>query len=72
MTAEPRRLRLGALVLCLVPVESPRLWRVVAIEGEDAAAEHWLAGQVFAQTDLAAWKAGQLSVIGLGARRTGL
>ena len=56
MTAEPRRLRLGALVLLLAPCEPPRLWRVCGVEGEDdqacAFGEKALAGRVLTQDEL--------------------
>ena len=69
MTADPapRRLRLGAVVLCLVPCEPPRLWRVVGVEGEDAAAEVLLCGSVVTERDLRAALAGRLSLAQLAA-----
>ena len=57
MTHEsPRRLRLCGVLLVLAPVTPPRLWRVVAVEGEDEQA------CAFGE------KAGRLSVVQLAAR----
>lgn len=71
--SDPRRLRLGAVVLLLAVCEPPRLWRVVGVEGEDdAAATVLLAGCVVTEADLRAALAGRLSVVQLAARATGL
>lgn len=69
----PKRLRLGALVLCVERYEPPRLWRVVGVEGEDAAAaayaeaQQFLAGRVVRQGDLLAWCEKRLSLRELAA-----
>ena len=72
MTTEPRRLRLGALVLLLQPCEPPRLWRVCGVEGEDAAADVLLCGQVVTERDLRAALSGRLTIVAANAWRCGI
>ena len=66
--SDPKRLRLGNLLLTLECVTPPRLWRVAAVEGEDAAAQLLRPGVVLSEPDLRAAVAGRLDLVKLAAR----